>query len=187
MGLIGEEVARPELPARSQPDRPDRARRRTARGRDRRRDRPRPRRPDARAARRGRGPRHRGRADRRCLPALAEIAAHYPGRLTVIDGDALRCGLARAPASRGEPARIVANLPYNGRHAAADRLAEDRALAALVGSLTLMFQREVAERIVAPPEQRADYGRLAVLSRTGAARRASCSTCRRPPSCRRRR
>ncbi|AMJ60077.1 16S rRNA (adenine(1518)-N(6)/adenine(1519)-N(6))-dimethyltransferase RsmA [Bosea sp. PAMC 26642] len=100
--------------------------------------------------------------DRRCLPALAEIAAHYPGRLEVVDGDALAVDLS----SRldGGQARIVANLPYN------------IGTPLLVGwlslepwppwwrSLTLMFQREVAERIVATPEQRADYGRLAVLT-----------------------
>lgn len=99
--------------------------------------------------------------DRRCLPALAEIAAHYPGRLEVIDGDALAVDLT--PHLAGEKARIVANLPYN------------IGTPLLVGwlglepwpswwqSLTLMFQREVAERIVATPEERADYGRLAVL------------------------
>lgn len=100
--------------------------------------------------------------DRRCLPALAEIAAHYPGRLEVIDGDALAVDLT--PHLGGAPARIVANLPYN------------IGTPLLVGwlslepwppwwtSLTLMFQREVAERIVATPEQRADYGRLAILA-----------------------
>jgi 16S rRNA (adenine1518-N6/adenine1519-N6)-dimethyltransferase len=99
--------------------------------------------------------------DRRCLPALAEIAAHYPGRLQVVDGDALAVDLSTH--LDGGQARIVANLPYN------------IGTPLLVGwlslepwppwwrSLTLMFQREVAERIVATPEQRADYGRLAVL------------------------
>jgi 16S rRNA (adenine1518-N6/adenine1519-N6)-dimethyltransferase len=100
--------------------------------------------------------------DRRCLPALAEIAAHYPGRLEVIEGDALAVDLSSRLG--GGPARIVANLPYN------------IGTPLLVGwlslepwppwwrSLTLMFQREVAERIVATPAQRADYGRLAVLA-----------------------
>jgi 16S rRNA (adenine1518-N6/adenine1519-N6)-dimethyltransferase len=99
--------------------------------------------------------------DRRCLPALQEIAAHYPGRLDIVDGDALAVDLSRH--LDGQPARIIANLPYN------------IGTPLLVGwlnldpwppwwtSLTLMFQREVAERIVATPEQRADYGRLAVL------------------------
>jgi 16S rRNA (adenine1518-N6/adenine1519-N6)-dimethyltransferase len=99
--------------------------------------------------------------DRRCLPALAEIAAHYPGRLEVVDGDALAVDLSAR--LDGGQARIVANLPYN------------IGTPLLVGwlslepwppwwrSLTLMFQREVAERIVATPRERADYGRLAVL------------------------
>lgn len=98
--------------------------------------------------------------DRRCLPALAEIAAHYPGRLTVIEGDALAVD-PRAHFT-GEAA-IVANLPYG----AATEL--------LIGwltppdwppwyrSLTLMFQKEVAERIVAAPGSKA-YGRLSVLA-----------------------
>lgn len=100
--------------------------------------------------------------DRRCMPALAEIAAHYPGRLEVIDGDALAVDLT--PHLAGSRARIVANLPYN------------IGTPLLVGwlslepwppwwdSLTLMFQREVAERIVATPQERADYGRLAILA-----------------------
>ena len=100
--------------------------------------------------------------DKRCLPALAEIAAHYPGRLEIIDGDALAVDLT--PHLAGGQARIVANLPYN------------IGTPLLVGwlslepwppwwrSLTLMFQREVAERIVATPDERADYGRLAILA-----------------------
>jgi 16S rRNA (adenine1518-N6/adenine1519-N6)-dimethyltransferase len=99
--------------------------------------------------------------DRRCLPALAEIAAHYPGRLEVIEGDALQVDVPKL--TEGRPARIVANLPYNV------------GTPLLVGwlsapwppwwrSLTLMFQREVADRIVATPRERADYGRLAVLA-----------------------
>ena len=99
--------------------------------------------------------------DRRCLPALAEIAAHYPGRLEVIDGDALAVDLR--PHLAGKPARIVANLPYN---IGTPLLVGWLSLAPWPPwwqSLTLMFQREVAERIVATPEERADYGRLAVL------------------------
>jgi 16S rRNA (adenine1518-N6/adenine1519-N6)-dimethyltransferase len=99
--------------------------------------------------------------DERALAALAEIAAHYPGRLEIVAGDALdfdpRLHL------RGERARIVANLPYN------------IATALLIGWLTaepwppwydmlvLMFQREVAERIVAAPGSKT-YGRLSVLT-----------------------
>jgi 16S rRNA (adenine1518-N6/adenine1519-N6)-dimethyltransferase len=100
--------------------------------------------------------------DRRCLPALAEIAAHYPGRLEVIDGDALAVDLA--PRLDGGKARIVANLPYNiGTPLLVGWLSLEP-WPSWWRSLTLMFQREVAERIVATPEQRADYGRLAVLS-----------------------
>ena len=99
--------------------------------------------------------------DRRCLPALAEIAAHYPGRLEIIDGDALAVDLR--PYLAGKPARIVANLPYNiGTPLLVGWLSLDP-WPPWWQSLTLMFQREVAERIVATPEERADYGRLAVL------------------------
>jgi 16S rRNA (adenine1518-N6/adenine1519-N6)-dimethyltransferase len=100
--------------------------------------------------------------DRRCLPALAEIAAHYPGRLEVIDGDALAVDLS--PHLAGGRARIVANLPYNiGTPLLVGWLSLEP-WPSWWTSLTLMFQREVAERIVATPEQRADYGRLAVLA-----------------------
>jgi 16S rRNA (adenine1518-N6/adenine1519-N6)-dimethyltransferase len=100
--------------------------------------------------------------DRRCLPALAEIAAHYPGRLEVVDGDALAVDLSRLLA--GQQGRIVANLPYNiGTPLLVGWLSLDP-WPPWWTSLTLMFQREVAERIVATPQQRADYGRLAVLT-----------------------
>lgn len=100
--------------------------------------------------------------DRRCLPALAEIAAHYPGRLEVIEGDALAVDLS--PHLGGAPARIVANLPYNvGTPLLVSWLSQEP-WPSWWTSLTLMFQREVAERIVASPAQRADYGRLGVLA-----------------------
>ena len=100
--------------------------------------------------------------DRRCMPALAEIAAHYPGRLDVVDGDALAVDLSAL--LDGGPARIVANLPYNiGTPLLVGWLSADP-WPPWWSSLTLMFQREVAERIVARPEQRAAYGRLAVLA-----------------------
>ena len=100
--------------------------------------------------------------DRRCLPVLAEIAAHYPGRLEVIDGDALAVDLT--PHLGGGRARIVANLPYNiGTPLLVGWLSLEP-WPSWWDSLTLMFQREVAERIVATPDERADYGRLAVLS-----------------------
>jgi 16S rRNA (adenine1518-N6/adenine1519-N6)-dimethyltransferase len=100
--------------------------------------------------------------DRRCLPALAEIAAHYPGRLEVVDGDALAVDLS--PYLAGGRARIVANLPYNiGTQLLVGWLSAEP-WPPWWSSLTLMFQREVAERIVATPQQRAAYGRLAVLA-----------------------
>ncbi|WP_448502367.1 16S rRNA (adenine(1518)-N(6)/adenine(1519)-N(6))-dimethyltransferase RsmA [Sphingomonas sp.] len=97
--------------------------------------------------------------DRRCIPALAELADAYPGRLRVIEEDALALDHA---ALFEAPPHIVANLPYN------------IGTALFVGwlsaewrpwwqSLTLMFQREVADRIVAAPDSDA-YGRLAVLA-----------------------
>jgi 16S rRNA (adenine1518-N6/adenine1519-N6)-dimethyltransferase len=98
--------------------------------------------------------------DRRCLPALAEIAAAWPGRLTVIEGDALavdpRPGLTR-------PVRIVANLPYNVGTELLVRWLTPPAWPPFWSSLTLMFQKEVAERIVALPGSKA-YGRLAILA-----------------------
>lgn len=100
--------------------------------------------------------------DRRCMPALAEIGAHYPGKLEVVDGDALTVDLSTLLG--GGKARIVANLPYNiGTPLLVGWLSAEP-WPSWWTSLTLMFQREVAERIVATPEQRAAYGRLAVLT-----------------------
>ena len=97
--------------------------------------------------------------DERALPALAQIAAAYPGRLDVISGDALEVDYASLV---NGPAKIVANLPYN--------IATPLLIGWLTAgpwppffeSLTLMFQREVAERIVARPGDK-PYGRLGVL------------------------
>ncbi|SEK41402.1 dimethyladenosine transferase [Bosea lupini] len=100
--------------------------------------------------------------DRRCMPALAEIAAHYPGQLDVVDGDALAVDLSGLLG--GSPARIVANLPYNIGTPLLVGWLSAGSWPPWWNSLTLMFQREVAERIVATPEQRAAYGRLAVLA-----------------------
>lgn len=100
--------------------------------------------------------------DRRCMPALAEIAAHYPGRLEVVDGDALAVDLSGLLG--GGEARIVANLPYNIGTPLLVGWLSGEPWPPWWSSLTLMFQREVAERIVATPEQRAAYGRLAVLA-----------------------
>ena len=98
--------------------------------------------------------------DSRCLGALADIAAHYPGRLTVVEGDALKIDMAALAA--GKPLKIVANLPYNiGTQLLLDWVAVPSWPPAW-DELTLMFQREVAERIVAKPGT-SHYGRLAVL------------------------
>ncbi|GJD42438.1 Ribosomal RNA small subunit methyltransferase A [Methylobacterium cerastii] len=99
--------------------------------------------------------------DPRALPALAEIAAHYPGRLTVVDADAL--AFDPRPLVGDGPARIVANLPYNVGTALLTGWLDDAAWPPWWDSATLMFQREVAERIVADETERADYGRLGVL------------------------
>jgi 16S rRNA (adenine1518-N6/adenine1519-N6)-dimethyltransferase len=98
--------------------------------------------------------------DARCMPALAEIAAHYPGRLTVIHGDALDVDVR---AHLQGPVRVVANLPYNVGTELLVRWLTPAVWPPFWQSLTLMFQREVAERIVAAP--RTDhYGRLGLLA-----------------------
>ena len=98
--------------------------------------------------------------DARCLPALAEIAATYPGRLEVLHGDALDLDLARHLTA---PVKIVANLPYNVGTELLIRWLSPPVWPPMWSSLTLMFQKEVAERIVAKP--RGDhYGRLALLA-----------------------
>jgi 16S rRNA (adenine1518-N6/adenine1519-N6)-dimethyltransferase len=100
--------------------------------------------------------------DRRFLPALAEIGERYPGRLEVIEADALALDPGRL-FSGGQPAKIVSNLPYNvGTALLARWIAAETWPPAWV-SATLMFQREVADRIVADQTRPADYGRLGVL------------------------
>jgi 16S rRNA (adenine1518-N6/adenine1519-N6)-dimethyltransferase len=94
--------------------------------------------------------------DRRCLAALGELAAAYPGRLDLVAGDALKLD----PAMFSEkPRKIIANLPYNIATPLLlgwlERLGEYE-------NLTLMLQREVAERLIAVPRSKA-YGRLSVL------------------------
>ncbi len=98
--------------------------------------------------------------DSRCLPALAEIAAAYPGRLEVVHGDALEVDSA---ARLKAPVRVVANLPYNVGTELLVRWLTPAQWPPFWESLTLMFQKEVAERIVARPGTRA-YGRLALLA-----------------------
>ena len=98
--------------------------------------------------------------DARCLPALAEIAAAYPGRLDVLNEDALAVDPL---AHLNPPIRIVANLPYNVGTELLIRWLTPPAWPPVWQSLTLMFQKEVAERIVARPGDKA-YGRLAILA-----------------------
>ena len=110
--------------------------------------------------------------DARCLAALEEISAHYPGRLEVIAGDALEVDpVPYLPDSGNAPARIIANLPYNvGTELFVRWMTPETTHGRWPpwwDSLTLMFQREVAERIVARPGRDASggaYGRLSVLA-----------------------
>ena len=98
--------------------------------------------------------------DRRCLPALDELSEAFPGQLRVIEDDAMKIDPAQ---EIGAPFHIVSNLPYNvGTALAVGWLSGDEWPPAWK-SLTLMFQREVADRIVAKPGTDA-YGRLAILA-----------------------
>ena len=99
--------------------------------------------------------------DERALGALAEIAARVPGRLTVVADDAL--SYDPRPLLGGRTARIVANLPYNIATALLARWLTADPWPAWFDRLVLMFQREVALRIVAPPGSKT-YGRLSVLA-----------------------
>lgn len=98
--------------------------------------------------------------DARTFPALAEIAAACPGRLEVVEADALSVDYA---ALAEGPTRIVANLPYNIATPLLTGWLTEEPWPAWFDSLTLMFQREVAERICARPGE-AQYGRLGVLA-----------------------
>ena len=98
--------------------------------------------------------------DARCLPALEEISARYPGRLEAIEGDALKLDLLGRLAP---PVRVVSNLPYNIGTELLVRWLTPKTWPPAWTSLTLMFQREVAERIVAAPGSKA-YGRLSILA-----------------------
>ena len=97
--------------------------------------------------------------DERAIAALNEISAAYPGSLTIVAGDALA---ADWPSLAKGPAKIVANLPYNIATPLLTGWLTDGAWPPWFASLTLMFQKEVAERIVARPGGK-DYGRLSVL------------------------
>ena len=98
--------------------------------------------------------------DERCIAALEEIAAHYPGRLTIVAGDALAVDMA---AMASGPTIVVANLPYNIGTPLLIGWLKAEPWPPWYRSLTLMFQREVAERIVAAPGSES-YGRLGVLA-----------------------
>jgi 16S rRNA (adenine1518-N6/adenine1519-N6)-dimethyltransferase len=98
--------------------------------------------------------------DVRCLPALAEIAAAWPGQLTVLEGDALAVD---PRAQLTPPVRVVANLPYNVGTELLVRWLTPAEWPPFWTSLTLMFQKEVAERIVAGPGSKT-YGRLSILA-----------------------
>src|SRR5690606_36451476 len=95
--------------------------------------------------------------DRRCLPALADIANAYPGRLEVVEGDAL--SIDETALFDGK-ARIIANLPYN---VATPLLIKWLRSRERFTALTLMFQKEVADRITAAPRSKA-YGRVSILA-----------------------
>jgi 16S rRNA (adenine1518-N6/adenine1519-N6)-dimethyltransferase len=98
--------------------------------------------------------------DARCLPILADIALHYPGRLQVLEGDALAINAAEHLTA---PIKVVANLPYNVGTELLIRWLTPAIWPPFWDSLTLMFQKEVAERISAAPGSKA-YGRLAILT-----------------------
>jgi 16S rRNA (adenine1518-N6/adenine1519-N6)-dimethyltransferase len=99
--------------------------------------------------------------DERCLPALQEIAAAYPGRLEIVSADAREVDYASLPLST--PARLVANLPYSVGTPLLIGWLKTEPWPPWFDRLVLMFQREVAERIVASPGTK-DYGRLAVMA-----------------------
>lgn len=101
--------------------------------------------------------------DERCLGALAEISDHYPGRLEVISGDAMRTDFAALAAQADGPVKIIANLPYNIGTELLLRWLTVSDWPPYWQSMTLMFQKEVAQRIVAMQGDNA-YGRLGVLA-----------------------
>ncbi|UWR01390.1 16S rRNA (adenine(1518)-N(6)/adenine(1519)-N(6))-dimethyltransferase RsmA [Ruegeria conchae] len=109
--------------------------------------------------------------DTRCIAALNDIAAAYPGQLEVINGDALEIDPL---AHLTPPIRVAANLPYNVGTELLVRWLTPPEWPPFWQSLTLMFQREVAERIVAQPGSKA-YGRLAILAQWRAEARIAMS------------
>lgn len=99
--------------------------------------------------------------DARAVAALADIAAHYPGRLTIVEGDAL--AFDPRPHLTAGPVRIVANLPYNIATPLLTGWLATEPWPPWFDRMVLMFQREVAERLVATPGSKA-YGRLSILT-----------------------
>jgi 16S rRNA (adenine1518-N6/adenine1519-N6)-dimethyltransferase len=99
--------------------------------------------------------------DERCRPALEQIGAHYPGRLQIIMADALTVDFASL-VPPGAPARAISNLPYSVATPLLVNWLKSEAWPPWYDNLVLMFQREVAERIVSEPYTKA-YGRLAIL------------------------
>ncbi len=100
--------------------------------------------------------------DPRCLPALEAIGAAYPGRLTLIEADALR--FDPLPLLAGRRARIIANLPYNIGTQLLIGWLRAQPWPPFWDSLTLMFQKEVGRRITASPAEKDDWGRLGILA-----------------------
>ncbi len=100
--------------------------------------------------------------DERAIAALEQVRDAYPGQVQIIHGDALQTEFAALAAGR-ENVRLVANLPYNIGTELLVRWLTPEKWPPFYGSMTLMFQREVAERIVAKPGEKA-YGRLGVLT-----------------------
>jgi 16S rRNA (adenine1518-N6/adenine1519-N6)-dimethyltransferase len=98
--------------------------------------------------------------DNRCIEALEEIQATFPGRLKLLQGDALS---SNAIEHLADPVRIIANLPYNIGTELLVRWLTSKTWPSFWQSMTLMFQKEVANRIVASPGSKA-YGRLSVMS-----------------------
>ena len=98
--------------------------------------------------------------DQRCIPALEEIAKAYPGRLVILNDDALTLDIAR---HLNPPIKIAANLPYNIGTELLTRWLDPPGWPPFWSGMTLMFQREVAERIVARPGGKS-YGRLSILA-----------------------
>jgi 16S rRNA (adenine1518-N6/adenine1519-N6)-dimethyltransferase len=98
--------------------------------------------------------------DERCIPALIEIADHYPGKLEIIRGDALTYTISN---NTELPVHIFSNLPYNIGTMLLTRWLEPQEWPPVWTSLTLMFQKEFAERLIAKPGSK-QYGRLSILT-----------------------